>query len=231
MLVGASVLAAVLACVVIPMFGVFFQIPPELTVGIGSSPSPEKLAELNAAQRIADRKNSMLRIGLFGAIVGSLLGGAAGIARRRTSSIGLGAAAGLTLGGLFGFLGGLAANTLAQRLTSVIADEMQRMMVVHLTGWAVAGIGIGLAVGLAFRGHGVLVRAVVASLAAGLIGGLIFAPLAAILLPNADSDLPYPKGLDARALWIALPTILIGIAIARATKERRKPGPAGVSPS
>lgn len=215
----AGLAGGALAVILVQVFDGWFQIPPEMTAGIGSSPPPEKLAEIAAASHVADYKNLTILIGLFGLAVGGALGAAEGIARKSGRAVAILVVTGALFGGIFGAAAGPLGKFIGQSLPTTV-DDAYRAALMHIAVWAVSGIGIGLGVALPSRRPNVIGRSVGAAIGGGFLAGLAYeiaASLAAIAfplaLPDSDPAQLLPDGLWARMLWIGLAAGLMGLAI------------------
>lgn len=220
-LLCAAVIAATLAWLAVDQWGSAFRVPPALTAGLGSTIPPDRLAVINAASAKAEQKNSILRVGLYGMIVAAAMGFTVGYLNSTLRAAIIGLASGLLFGALLGMVGGGVANLLAVNLKdSESLDETNRAIIIHLSGWAVAGIGVGLATTLAAGRRKVLGESLLAGIAGGAIGGAMFVPLAAILLPNCDSEVPFPTGSTYRLVWIALPAVMTALVLRHSNVPR-----------
>lgn len=228
-LLFAAVIAAVPAWLAIDQWGSAFRVPATLTAGLASTIPPDRLAEINAAAAKAEQKNSILRVGLYGMAVAAAMGFAVGDLRSTSRAAVIGLGAGLLLGALFGTVGGGVANLLAVNLKdSESLDETNRTILVHVSGWAIAGIGVGLATALAAGRLKALGESLLAGIAGGAIGGAMFVPFAAIIFPNCDSEVPFPSGSIYRLLWIALPAVMTALVL-RFSNVATRPTPPTVA--
>ncbi|MSR58972.1 MAG: hypothetical protein EXS05_15230 [Planctomycetaceae bacterium] len=221
----AGVLGVVLSWLLIEQFGSTFRVPEWVTAGINYAPNPEQSANITKYNRIIEFGNWPLRFAIFGALLGGLLSSAAARSRSATPVL-IGALAGAALAGL----GGAAVAALNQSLPGDDAfknwsESYQsavptfRIILIHGTGFAIAGIGVSLAVSLAMRRRDLVMRCVSHGLVAGLLGGMLFGPLSAVLMPAIEETL-YPKEGANRLLWLAVPGLLMAYGITTAMKPK-----------
>jgi len=214
LLILAGVVAAIPAWLAVEQWGSAFHVPSTLTAGLGSTIPPDRLAAINSAAAKAEQKNSILRVGLYGMVVAAVMGFTVGYLSSTIRAAIKGLAAGLLLGAFLGMVGGGVSNLLAVQLKdSESLDETSRTILVHLSGWAIAGIGVGLATTIAAGRPKALGESLLAGIAGGAIGGAMFVPLAAIIFPNCDSEVPFPSGSTYRLLWIALPAVMTALVL------------------
>ena len=207
--IGAGLLGAALAWLLIDQF--YGSIPradvPELAAGPPGGAVGERLAVLNFA---AFRWNVALAAGLFGAAVGGLFGAAAGL-QRTARAAGGGAILGVLLGALCGAVGGYIGTEIGGWTASLSLSY--QTILTHVTMWGAAGAGIGLAAGLARRAPGSLLVSAIGCIAAGLLGAVLYSPLAALAFPGDDSDLAVPDGTLNRFVWVLLPAVLMAVIL------------------
>lgn len=192
--------------------------PPELANR--SETDPELQAAEDELARIALYQNSALLLAVIGGCLGAFLGLAEGVLRHSIGSAALKLLTGAVLGAVFGAAGGLAqvfAGLRIERLTQL--DPTFRTMAMHSIAWLIVGAGVGLAMLLPPRRLPGLVRGVLSAIAAGLVAGILYAPLAALLFPLNDADQAVPGGSGNRLLFIAVAAGLIGLALGRARES------------
>jgi hypothetical protein len=225
LMLAAGVLGVLLSWLLMERFGSTFRVPASVTAGISYSPTPEQAANISKYKRINDFENWPLRYAIFGGLLGGLLSGAAAMSRSARPVL-IGALAGAALGGA----GGTAVAALNQFLPGDDAFKNWlgsygdnaftfRVILIHLTGFAIAGIGVGWAVRLAIGRRELTGRCLLHGLAAGLLGGILFAPLSAVLMPGVEENL-YPMAGANRLLWLALPGLLLAFALATDMKPK-----------
>jgi hypothetical protein len=219
-----GLIAAALAYVAISGIGYVFRLPPEIAaLGIGAIPGQEDQNKIAAANRVIEYKHFALWLGAGGAILGALLclaqsASRGGVASKRGL---LAVVVGAVTGGVFGAIAGLLAVfmdvTLRNNLEpGLLGPTDTKIMMMHAMTWLILGAGIGLGCALASANGGrELVGTAIGAGFAGLLGGVLFPFLVSILDPLADPSLPMPQGMFGRALWIALPFVLIGLVVGR----------------
>lgn len=213
---SAGLLAGILTTVCVHTFHDSFEVPPEVVALSGKmNLNPHEEALSHAAIESLNRNRSVMAIGLFGVFTGAMLGLAAGLTPggRRTPITGL--ALGTLLGGGFGALAGIAGYVAKSYLNAVTEDEMLRIIGMHSAFWVIAGIGIGLAVGLT-RGTKMAVPAnLLAAVMGGCLAAAIYSPLAAMLFPVESGDTVVPQSFGSRLLWATLAAVSIAVLLAR----------------
>jgi hypothetical protein len=199
-----------------------FELPASVTSGLGSTLTPAQRAAIEAALPARDIKNLSLTVGIFGAATGLLFGIGTGLVRWTKPAIMAGILGGLLSGAVAGALGGTAEYFVENRMRSLtIFTGEHRVILGHLTGWAIAGLGIGAGASISSRCRQTIVRCMVAGFAGGLIGGALYVPLVTILVPEIDSEQLIPNAPTGRLIWVALPTIIMGLGIWRILGARR----------
>lgn len=195
----------------------WFEIPEELQKIY--QPNAEQAQRIVAATRVAEYKNSAWVVGLLGALIGAVLGLVSAVPTRSAVKAALGLLCGTLSGALLGAVGGALGIALGEQLTGGWPVEgIVPAAVMHSVFWALAGCGIGLGVGLPTRSGAFIGRAALAGFGAGLVGGLLYVPLASVLFPVVNSELPFPNGQWNRLFWVALPTLLVAAAVSRISK-------------
>jgi hypothetical protein len=214
--VTGAVAAAVMSKV-IEDYGRPFQLPPEATAGIGVAPTPAQSARVTAAKRIRDGKNLYVTFALMGGGIGLAFGVVLGLMRGSPRAALLGFAGGAVFGAGLGAAGAFAVRFVGDLANSSTSLESEHKIIfAHLAGWAVTGLGVGLGAGFAMLERRALLRGSLAAFAGGLIGGGIYVPVAAVLMPSVDTDLIIPDSWTAKLVWMALPAVLMGVSLGRA---------------
>jgi hypothetical protein len=186
-----------------------------------------------------DRNNSMLLVGLLGALTAAALAIGEGIVRRsriaqiwkarRADRLAIGegivrrwwsqtlktaatcAAVSLLIGGLGGYLGHRMFEYLKSQRD---LDELIKTTLVSGTMLAVTGGGVGLATGKFLEGStAAAIRGALGGLLAGLLASIIYPLIVAALLPNAMTSVLLPLEISERVLWLGLATGLQGLII------------------
>lgn len=199
-------------------YGRFFHDP--------AAENPDARREVIAKEKVNEQFDAALSGGLFGLVVGGLLGAASGLARRSVGAAVAGLIAAGVLGGLCGAGGGWLDLLGWQELTLRNVERPTAAIAMHAVTFCLAGLGVGLGVGLA---NGRVLGLALSVAAAGLIGGLLCSPITAFARPMVDADLPIPVDRNAIFIWTLLPAALMGLAAGRAlppTTPRVTSGPA-----
>ncbi|HID75423.1 MAG TPA: hypothetical protein EYP56_05430 [Planctomycetaceae bacterium] len=227
---GAAVAAALVMWSALQACYPLFNIPEELAALPGNAPL-EKLAEQQAATTRADCSNRIFFLGLFGALMGSFLAGAEGYGRGRWRRAALAGAAGFLLGVAFGCLAGYLGHLISQRYRSAdVLSELNISIRLHAAVLATLGAGVGLAMGIQARGFRTAALCAVGGALAGGLAAMLYAFVAAVLLPAARTHLVIPRRVTARLLWVGLPALLWGLALPTLGRPRRTPGKPPTAP-
>jgi len=182
--------------------------------------STSGFAAMNREEGTANRKNTALAFGTFGALLG-LLSGAAGGALRRSIPSGASAAVGGFL--LGGGGGALASYELAPIFARFYSDESAALLLSFLIRgaiWAVVGMTTGLALGWGWRGPLGILRALTGGLAGGVCGTVAFEVVNAVLFPGDRNDAVIPSSMQARLL--AYLFVSVGVALGAVLFERHR---------
>ena len=206
-------------------FGMFFDtlIPERLANLDMMVATDEEAREQLAAIQTARQRNTALALGMVGLVSAGLLGAAAGLARKSPGAALLGLPLGIVLGAAVGAAGGLAEFEMNRRLVEIVQiPETVRTILDHALAWGLVGAGVGLTILVVCRKSVPARRLMIAPIAAGVMGGILYTPLALIFLPLARPESVYPLGATNQLLWIGLPVVLIAVAVARVTGSRPK---------
>src|SRR5262245_31688744 len=215
LLVVAAAVSAVLAAALVQQFGSPFRIPASATAGIGVTATPEEVARVTAAKRMRDGRNACVTFALIGAVLGLSFDFALGIGRRSGRGLAVGLVVGVLCGATFGAMGGAIAAEAAPAWFVSLETE-HRTILTEALSWAVTSIGVGLGCFFSLRRPRALAAGVVAAFAGGLIGGALYMPVAALLLPSVDTELIIPDSFLARLVWISLPAMGMAFGMGRA---------------
>jgi hypothetical protein len=197
-------------------------------------PGGEVGARVIAATRVAEIRNLALAIGLFGMAVGGTLGIVEGFAQRWAHDgaklgVEFGSVAGILLGAALGALGGYSSAGVGEWLDQTSVSLTYNTILVHGTAWGIAGIGIGLATGIACKNVKAALLGALLCAVAGILGAVIYSPVAALVFPAFDSDLSVPDGSLNRLAWVLLPAALMGLLSGVAVRSGSTSGPASPS--
>lgn len=184
------------------------------------------------AEVAASRQSLQIRTGLLGLSHGAILGGVLGLVLGlsclggRAAALGL--VAGVLLGAVFGAGGHLAALHVGERF---FHDKHPfRGIVPHAVALCLVGLGVGLSAPLAERTRHSLGTSAVAGLLGGLVGALLFQPLASFLAPMNNSDILVPEGSGIGFLYFGLSGLCIASVRASSVQPPVSP-PATVTPA
>ena len=126
--------------------------------------------------------------------------------------------AGALIGAILGASAGCVGFLLNGHLEERSVSDAVRAVLVHAVEWSLIGIAAGTSAGLVLRDRTLLLRSACSGGFAGLIGGLMFVPLAMGLLPTSKPEYPLPEGLNLLLVFVFPPVLLFAIALARAQK-------------
>jgi hypothetical protein len=214
-LLVAAVISSVLASLMVQQFGSAFQIPPSVIAGIGVVPTPEQAAKVAAAKRTRDCRNACVTFALIGSIMGLSFGSALGIGRHSLRAFAANSAGGILCGAASGAMAGAIEVIVVPVLFPSLAAE-SKTIPAEASSWAITGIGVGLGVNLAPLCRRALVSGTIAALGGGLIGGIVYVPIVAVLVPDVDTELVVPDSFVGKLVWIALPAMGMALGMARA---------------
>jgi hypothetical protein len=193
----------------------YFQFPEEVSKQFPpmGQPIPKEVLELkDATLKQLDFKNTALSLGLFGAVVCSLLGFGSGLLSKRPVPVLLGLIAGVVLGPAFGCMAALAEVDVAYALRDGDLGRMTQAMVMHATAWGVFAVAVGLSVGVPSLGFKACCQSVGMAVLAGVLAGVLYAPIAGVLFITDKSEVIAPTGFGNRIFWLALAVTLMGLA-------------------
>lgn len=201
----------------------FFTVPAEIQLLLDKDmPSPEDEALTRPAVQKVRERQSALSIALLGVAIGACTGFGVGLARRSSGAMARGAAAGVVLGGTLGAVGGYLASQVESHLLHLRSyeaidpvEQMRWVMVIHGVEWALLGLAVGLAGGLAAYGmRGALKPAAMAA-AGGMIAAPLYSVLASLWFPAANFDTAVPISGGNGMFWVLCVTLFIGLAVSR----------------
>ncbi len=221
-----TLVAAALAFLVMFHGGSPLLIPQELADLPASAPI-EKLAIKDAAAVAMVRGNTLISFGLLSALVGGVACGVVARSRLQSSLRGTLTAAlvGLVvLGGtgLVMVLLGLELRGKLQPLPEATLSQMAKTLSLHVLVWVGQGAVFGLCVGV-LRGPGAAKGMhAICGVMAGLIGGCLYSPLAAIAFPMEDTDRLIPTGFANGMSWALFFYGLIAVMLVGLTKPAPK---------
>ena len=161
-------------------------------------------------------------------MLGLALGIGEGIARRSV----LPAALAVQFGAGGGLLGGLLACLVQEWVRANVGlAEFQHTVATQLALAVPLAAGVGLALGIATLSPSGFIKTLLASLAAGVLAGVLYPLLTSLLFPNISTDSFLPDEAASRLLWLGLLAGLIGLAVPIAGRRRKRSLPASPSPA
>lgn len=197
----------------IGLYGTAFRLPPDVDrLAYQDFLTREDAAILMAAEELRAYQNTALSVAILGGVAGGILGLAAGLRRRTFAATAGGLTGGVLLGSAFGGLGGLVELYLGNSLWPLEFERTFKTMATHSTAFLIAGVGIGLAAGLAARR---VRHSLGVVLGAALIAGLVYPGVAAAAFPVSHTDAVVPREFGPLLLWTVMPIALMGLALGR----------------
>ncbi len=179
-----------------------FEIPEELK-GLTANLSEEQTQKIDAASLKAEFQNTTLVMGLFGLAHR----GPVGVGHRLDRALGGEVASGTIARRVIGSAAGAGAGYAGLWLSGWLESSTQwditlRTCVTHAAVWSIIGVGVGLAAGLLVAPRlKSTFKAIGALIGAGIVAGMLYPFLAAVLLPSGNPDRTIPEGLANRAFW------------------------------
>jgi hypothetical protein len=155
-------------------------------------------------RQLALVRSAALAHGVFGALLGLVLGLTGGLAGHRPRGLILPALAGLFFGGGAGALSALVVLPLYFRWIGESAGEILPSLLTHCALWVGFGITAGLAWGLGTADRPGVVRAALAGALGVILGAVLFELLGAVALPTSGTSDPIPGTATARLVADAL---------------------------
>jgi hypothetical protein len=219
--VGAALVAGLLAWGVGEKTYDYYR-PP------ASAQSARDFRALNREKAIADKKNTAIVFGTFGALLGLLSGAAGGSVRRSIPGGTSAALAGLLLGGIGAALVGYELAPIYARFYSDESPSLVLSILVRGGIWAVAGMTAGLALGWGGKGLLGLPTALIGGLAGSVCGTIAFEVVNAVLFPADRNDGVIPSSAQARLL--ACLFVSVGAAIGAVLIGRHRSWPPARTP-
>ena len=188
-------------------FAPVFTVPAEFHIpNLGAA--PERFEALEAVQAGVARRNAMVDLGLFGAVLGVMV--ALGQAIERGSfkpplaALPIGAAGGCAAA----WIGSIVHTTLDAGALADLADTVM----IHAVTCGVLGLCLGAAVAMFSTGKAVLAASVV-GMAGGAMAGALYSISMSVLLPVERADQLVPGGVISRMLWIGVFAGSLGLLI------------------
>jgi hypothetical protein len=177
-------------------------------------------------------RNASLQLGLYGVILGAVLGLSEGLLIRsvpRALLFSIVLAACGAVGGIlaavaesaFGVMMGDRAGTEPALLTKLTELTMPKSdlltLAMHISAFVIIGMSLGLGFAVLTRKWSVILR----SAGGGIVAGMVFLPLSMAIpqLQNFDTNLFVPEGLTSKLLFLILAGGLIGLCVGRAPRR------------
>lgn len=180
--------------------------------------NPAEADELRILERTLACQNTGFVLGLTGMLFAALLGFSQGLIDRSFPVCVFGFVAGTLLGGLGGVGGGCLSAFVDDGIQDSGLDEMFRNMLTHTSSWIVIAATAALAILIATRRTSWTqsFRIVFAAVAAAMICGTIYAPVAAVVFADEETGAPLPQGDVNQLAWLLSSMVIISFALARA---------------
>jgi hypothetical protein len=183
---------------------------------------------LNREQGVADRKNSAIAFGSFGALLGLIMGASASLTRRSPKSALVTGLVGLLIGSTGGAVVGYGITPVFQRYYSDENPSLLLPLLVRGTICAMIGLTTGLAFGVGRRRSRGLPRALLGGLLGSAIGIAAFELMSAFLFPIERNDKLIPTSMLIRLLFYIC--VAVATAAGALVTERNQAEPARPSP-
>ena len=228
--VPSALVGGLMAWIAFSIWYPVFTVPRELIGKLpdGQSPTADIVAAINAADALADGYNAVLFLGIFGALVAAVLVIGLGISRRDLRTIVGGGAVGALGGAAVGCIaGGLGWATYEVAVSAGGFSPLARTIWVHIAMLGALGGGVGMVLGTFVRRRRSVLTGLAYGVIAGVLSGLVFPILTAIVLVNASIQEIIPTGpvgntvFNAQLLWIGVTAALLGLLIPSAFAERK----------
>ncbi len=175
---------------------------------LGLAPSPELIAQHNAAQVAFRSCNYGLGLAIIGACLGLTYGGIVSPARRLLQGV-LGAIGGTVGGAVSGYFLGILVAKL------IIASENESLLQstgLHFATWAIIATIIVALVALVHRRVGGLISALTAGIATGMMAAMCYVVASSFLFADANLVKLIPEALYGRIVWVVICAGSFGIA-------------------
>jgi hypothetical protein len=175
---------------------------------------PKLIAARDEALGQLHRLNPVLSLGLWGLVLGGWLGIGEGIARRSArialAALAACALAGVVFGGAAGLLGYL---VFVSHKPAGLDAELVKTIGLQALMLGTLGGGIGLAFGAVRRTIRTTALCTLGGVLAGVLAAMLHTFLAAWLFPAVNTEVVIPAGHANCLMWLALGSVLLGLAI------------------
>lgn len=236
LLLVTALMAGLLIGALAIRYGSFFDYPPELKAARENPNATMDFQEVKEWDRKLLYGNTVLNAALAGAVLAGLMGlavGSGGVVPR-IKGLAVGGVTGLLLGGLGGLLGAFVWQLLFERdmLRNDTGDTTTLAAIANSCAWGAIGIAAAAAVG----SHRDRAKAMVAGIAAGILGAWIFMVIVGFALSSVRTGLPIPEQvgdtawLPARILWAVIPATCIGVLVSRSFSQEAPAGDLSQTP-
>jgi hypothetical protein len=222
-LAGAGLLAAGAVWLVTWKWHPFFLHGVQVVLGV--RPSDEDIAAVNEANLY----NVLAVFGLLGGTLGAAFASATAIRHRSVRLVLWGIPSGLVLGAACGMLGGWCAAMVAETLgqTAFMPHKYRHFnpTIARACGWGLLGLGAGLGFSLPLGNR----RAVAQATLGALVGGLLAAPcyqavigIIGMFAQVSGAEEVVADEPLARAVWLGMAGVFIGLAAGLASSTSRR---------
>lgn len=219
---SAGIVAAIVSYFTIISIGIVYPTPPEL-LNLGATPTVEERDIATAAMIRADSGNCMIWVGTAGAILAGLVVLLSGVLFRSGRRTPIATVAAVLLAGGLGCVAGHWIVGFHQRINLALSGDRTaaetQFMLMHATGWAAVGLGIGIGYGLLAPASKLRIGSRSATIGGivGAVGGAAYPILIGVAAPLVDASRPMPELGIALAVWLATPAVLIAAAFSRSS--------------
>jgi len=213
----AVAIAGFAAWMLVENYREYFQPAKEFIASLppaGERLSGDQERTLGAERDRAANWNTALSICCYGACMGLMLGIVGGMVRGSSTGVLFGAVLGIALGGLMGAVGGYTEYIVAARTESMESlNSTLKAVIVHSVAWLLAASGIAVSAAVASGQTRKFVDFALACFGVGVLAALCYAPMAAILFADENSEGAIPTGSWNRLVWFMFPAVLTGVAV------------------
>jgi hypothetical protein len=206
-----------------------FQIPRELQIQMLRMRrlDEELLQQVDAAQRVAWQRNSMLVASIYGAGLGLFAALAAAAVAGRHGRPVMGGSLGIAAGLAAGAGGGLLNCLIFEQLWLPQREPLLNTALSHGAYWVLMAGVFAVVVAVASRRPVLLHLGGVSIICAG-IAATLYPFVAAAAFPLQPSDQPIPDGTATLLLWFSLPSLMFTLAAGRILHKAYLPVPAPI---
>ncbi len=223
-LVIIALIGALIGFAVMSKYGQPIALSKEMA-DIGPMSPPDQIALKNAATERMVLVNSITSFCLLATSVGVLLGAWAGTYHPSRVRIVVGAVVGLILTAAISAAAAYAGIQLKARLHPIPVGTLSlsaKTICVQMLAWGLTGMAFCSAIALAAGRAKALPKYAGAGLLGGILAGVVYPPLAAVLFQMDDTDQLVPLGTASGLVWGAVSTGLIAIVVVGLNQPAKK---------